>query len=124
MAWPQWARWASAIAALIGFDAFFFSWGEDDFGSSFTASSAAILIYHARSIGSVAAGIYLGVKVASYFKKSWLGWIVGILCTLTLFEAIDSLKYALPGVPERVRALQDSDCHTDWDGRSNPTVCD
>jgi hypothetical protein len=65
------------------------------------------------------------MKIADRSDRAWLGWISGFIIFGVVSVGLESAFEGLPGVGWRLREMvSSSDCYVDWDGRSNPTVCE
>ncbi len=127
MSWlrlPLWAKWASAICVLVLLDSIRFAWGERDFVDGVVQTFVASIFYYGGMFAGVGTGIWVGIRVAEKSNKNWLGWFVGVIAATVVYGLIDRTASALPGVDWRVKAMRDSNCYTEWDGRSNPVVCE
>ncbi len=100
------------------------AWPERDFVSGFFQSYLAIVLYYAGFLCATAAGIWVGVRAVERSRRNWLGWGAGLVCAVVVYAFFEGVIDEMPGVKWRVDAMRDSNCHTDWDGRTNPVVCD
>ncbi len=107
---PLWTNWSA--------------WGERDFIDGIAQTFVARVFYYGAMAASLAAGIWSGMATAARSGRNWHGWIVGVAIAVVIYGVIDRAGQALPGVDWRIKAMQNSDCYTDWDGRSNPVVCE
>ena len=121
--WPTWVKWTSGLGAVVLLEAVSVASGERDFLTGMVEHSAALVLRYGVLALAVGAGWWVGLKIAER-TKTWIGVVSGI----TLFLLIGGLGLpmvtSIPGVGWRVAAMSSGDCYTDWDGRSNPTVCD
>jgi hypothetical protein len=95
---------------------------ESNPAAAFGENFIALGIFYGTIVGCVALGIWLGPKIAEWSGRSWMGWGFGI----GLFFVGALIQEPLAkffGVSERLQSLMNPECYTDWDGRSNPTVC-
>lgn len=121
--WPTWAKWASGIAAVVVAQAAITASGERDFLTGFIENIAAIVLRYGVVVGGIALAIWLGIKIAKRTRPS-IGWVAGIIIVLVVLRLGSDITRSIPGVGWRVDAMKNDPCHVDWDGRSNPTVCD
>lgn len=121
---PLWTRLASGVALIVALDAVRMAWPERNFVSGFFQSYLAIVLYYAGFLSAMGAGIWSGVRAADRSGRNWLGWCAGLLCAVVVYAFFEGVIDEMPGVKWRVEAMRDSNCHTDWDGRANPVVCD
>ena len=124
MALPLWAKWATAIFGLIFLDSVRSAWGERNFVGGVAESFVAYVLFYGIPIGCIAAGIWIGTNVADRSGKQWLGWFVGVAAAFCVGIGLQIVVSDIPGVSWRLKAINNSDCYTDWDGRSNPVVCE
>ena len=124
LSWPLWARWVSAIGVIIALDAGRMAWPERDFVGGFLESFAAILFRYGAPILAIACGWWVGSRAAERTESNWFGWVSGIATALVAATILFAAADAMPGVKWRLDAMTSDDCHTDWDGRANPVVCD
>lgn len=122
--WPLWARWASVVGVLGALDAMRMAWPERDFLTGFAQSLVAIAFKYGAPVLSIAAGWWLGAKVARRSNVNWLGWVAGVSIAIGVAFTLYSLAESFPGVKWRLDAMDSDNCYTDWDGRTNPVVCD
>lgn len=122
--WPAWARWTSGIGAIVLLDSVRAAWGERDFVAGVAETFAAYLLYYGGLAGALAAGAWIGSKIAKASSKDWLGWLIGIVTVAVLWLGLANITDHIPGVSWRMKAMGGGDCHAEWDGWSNPVVCD
>jgi len=121
---PTWAKWTVGVGVILTLDAIRMAWGERRFVAALAESFVANLLYWGLVAGGLAAAIWIGVRVAITSHKSWLGWVVGVVTYLGSGFILLPIFQQIPGVGWRFESLFSSDCYVDWDGRSNPTVCE
>ena len=121
--WPTWAKWTSGLGAVVVPQAAFSAAGESDFVSGFGQEIVATVLRYGLMVVGVGVGIWMGMQVAKR-TRTWFGWTAGLIVFSAVMVFGTNIAEALPGVGWRIKAMNDNTCHTDWDGRSNPTVCD
>ena len=121
--WPTWAKWASGIGAVVFIDAAIVASGERNFIAAFAEQATAIVLRCGLLALTIAGGVWVGIQVAKR-TQSWMGWVAGIAVAIVVSLVGSTLAEQIPGVSWRLKAMADTSCHTDWDGRSNPTACD
>lgn len=97
------------LFALVCADAIRMAWGEYRFVAGFAESLAAMLLYWTGLIGSVALGIWVGMRAANITSRTWAGWVVGIAVVLIGWACFDFVGQNIPGVDWRFRAMSHSD---------------
>jgi len=125
-AWAQWplsARWISGVGMFWTVSALYLAIGERNPAAAFGESFVALGLHYGLMFGPIALGIWLGPKITNHTGKSWIAWSVGIGLVMAGFFLRD-LMGGYFGVSDKLDGLLNSGCYTDWDGRSNPTVCD
>lgn len=120
---PTWAKWTIGISVVVLIDAVSVARHERDFFAGLAEHSVAIVLRYGTLAITIAAGVWVGMQVAKR-SKAWLGWVAGIGAAVAVGLVTMSATAAIPGVGWRIEAMNNSDCYVDWDGRSNPTVCD
>ena len=123
-AWPLWARMASGVMALFVADSVITAWGTRDFIGNLIEAFFAQILYWGGPLLSIAAGVLVGRWIQAKSRSAGVAWGSGIVTAFVLFGMIELGVREIPGVGWRIEAMRDSNCYTDWDGRSNPTVCD
>ncbi len=121
---PLWAKWVCGISGLFIVTSVWPALHERHFLSSFIEIFIANVLHWGLVIGSFADAIWGGLRVANMTGRGWLGWVAGLVIFGVIGVGIGASLRKLPGVGWRLDAMSNSDCYTDWDGRSNPTVCD
>ena len=121
-AWPVWAKWTSGIGAVVLIEAVSVASRERNFLAALVEHSVALVLRYGILAAAVGGAVWIGAKI--HKRTPWAGWVVGIGLFFLIGVGGMSVATSLPGVGWRVAAMADSDCRTEWDGRSNPTVCD
>lgn len=125
-AWLRWslaARWTSGVAAVWVVSSLVPALHERHIAASFGANFVALGLHYGLMVGSIAVSILLAPKISSATGKEWLPWVVGFLLFVLAAVVEAPLGKAL-GVSKQLDGINDSGCYTDWDGRSNPSVCE
>lgn len=121
--WPLAARWISGIGALWFVSALLPALKSSRPAAAFGEYFVALGIHYGLMAGGAALGIWLGPKITERTGKIWLAWTVGVAIFLVgMLAQVPLGKFF--GVSARLDEMFDSDCYVDWDGRSNPTVCE
>ncbi|WP_375598312.1 hypothetical protein [Devosia sp. Naph2] len=121
-AWPTWAKWASGIGTVVLIEAVMVASGERNFFAGLVEHSVAVVLRYGMIALAFGGAYWVGTRIAKR-SSNWLGWVAGIVfCLAVIWFGMDIIT-SLPGVGWRVTAMMNSDCYTDWDGRSNPSVC-
>ncbi len=121
-AWPTWAKWASVIGAIVLIEAVGVASQERDFAAALVQHTIAVVLRYGMIVLAFGGGWWVGTRIAKR-SNNGLGWVAGIVFAVAvIWFGLDAIA-ALPGVGWRVTAMMDSGCYTDWDGRSNPSVC-
>ena len=121
---PTWAKWAVGISAILLIDSFRLAWGERRFVAALAESFVANALYWGLILGGLAGAIWLGMYVAGRSSKHWLGWVAGVGAYVGAVFVLLPAFSGIPGIGWRFNLIMNSDCYVDWDGRSNPTVCE
>lgn len=119
---PTWAKWVTGVSGVFAFYSIGPAISERD-PLAFFENFLALAFHYGIIIGSFVAAIWGGMKIAGISRRGWLGWVVGVAIFIAFAFASVGLQH-LPGIGWRMQELSNSDCHIEWDGRSNPTVCD
>ncbi|MBE1506519.1 hypothetical protein [Rhizobium viscosum] len=119
---PVWGRFATAIFGLFAISSIGPAIHERS-PVAFIESFLALTFHWALVLGSFASAIWGGVKVAEKLARNWIGWVVGTAIFIT-FGFVYVIFEQLPGIGWRMESVRNSNCYVDWDGRTNPTVCD
>ena len=122
--WPAWTRWTSGIGAIVLLNSVRVAWGEQDFVVGVAQSFVAYLLHSGGPIAAMAAGAWIGIKMAKASSKDWLGWMIGIVTFAVLCLGLAMLTDDIPGISWRMKAMGSGDCHTVLDGSFNSLVCD
>ena len=122
--WPTWARWTSGIGAIVLLGSVRAAWGERDFVVGVAETFVAYLLHSGGPIAAMAAGTWIGIKMAKASSKDWLGWMIGIVTFAVLSLGLAIVTDDIPGIGWRMRAIGSSRCHTVLDGSSNSVACD
>lgn len=122
-AWPVWAKWTSGIGAVVLIEAVSVASQERNFVAGLIEHAFALVLRYGVLVLAVGGGIWIGMQIAKR-SKTWLGVLAGIALFLLVGVVGMQVVTSIPGVGWRVTAMVNSDCYTDYDGRSNPTVCD
>jgi MFS family permease len=121
--WPLSARWISGILVVWIVSALPQALRERRPAAAFGENLVALGIYYGFAAGSIALSIWVGPKIAERTGQSWLAWVAGIgMFVAAVFAQRPVGEFF--GVSEQLEELANPECYTDWDGRSNPTVCD
>ena len=123
MGWPVAARWISGIGLFWIVSALFPAFSERNPAAAFGENFVALGLHYGLMFGSIALGIWLGPKITERTGNAWLAWAVGIGLFVAGAVAQGPLGEFF-GVSDRLEGLMNPECYTDWDGRSNPTVCE
>ena len=121
---PLWGKWASGIFALFFLNSIGPAFHERHFLPAFLGNFAALTLHWGLIALGFGGAVWLGMKIATKTGKTWLGWVTGLAFLMLIAGPITFFFQGLPGVGKRLSALSDTDCYVDWDGRTNPTVCD
>ncbi|CAD7044677.1 hypothetical protein REJC140_03852 [Pseudorhizobium endolithicum] len=100
------------------------AWGERDFVSGFFEAFIAVILQWGGIAASFGGAFWAGTSVFRRTERHLLAWPAGILIFAAVALSFQEIGASIPGVGWRLEAMQDSSCYTDWDGRSNPTVCE
>ncbi len=119
---PTWGKWTTAICGIFALSSLGPAFHEGD-PLAFIENFLALIFRYGTMFGSFAVAVWSGIRIAEHTGRSWLGWVVGI-CVIALSATVMGTFERLPGIGGRMKAMSNSDCYTDWDGRTNPTVCD
>ncbi|RSB82466.1 hypothetical protein EFR00_30435 [Rhizobium sophoriradicis] len=119
---PIWGRWVTGVAALFAASSVGPAIREGD-PLAFVENFLALTFHYGIVIGAFVCAIWGGVKIAERTQTNWVGWATG-LAIFVAFVMVMGTFQRLPGIGWRMKAMSNSDCYVDWDGRSNPTVCD
>ncbi|MDQ0420971.1 hypothetical protein J2045_001998 [Peteryoungia aggregata LMG 23059] len=122
MGLPTWAKWVTGISAVFALSSIGPAIRERD-PLAFVENFLALTFHYGLIIGSFATAIWGGVKIAEATRRNWAGWVSGI-AIFVAFAFVSLTFQRLPGIGSRMKGFSNSDCHIEWDGRSNPTVCD
>lgn len=106
--WNRWLLFGSMGLVVLLCLSLADSVGERNYLQSVIEIFFAYLIYPVVIFGPVAAGVWLGVKVAARSQQNWLGWITGITTYLILGVAGLSLVTEIPGIGWRIQAILDN----------------
>ena len=121
--WPIPARWLSGVTAFWIISALAPAFYSSNPAATFGEYFVGLGIHYGLMVGGIALGIWIGKILYSRTESAWISWGVGI----GVFIFFGFLRIPLGeffGVSDVLEKLLDSDCYTDWDGRSNPTVCE
>ncbi|MGF7162362.1 hypothetical protein FHS85_004016 [Rhodoligotrophos appendicifer] len=121
---PSCIKAVTVISILFLFDAIRAAWGERHFVAGVAEALVASVLHYGLPLVAVGCGICVGLVIAGRFKTKWLHWIGGIIAALGVFAGLSSVTDNIEGVSWRMKELRDGRCYTDWDGRSNPTLCE
>lgn len=119
---PTWGKWVTAICGVFAVSSIGPAFQEGD-PVVFIENFLALTFRYGIMFGSFALAIWAGIRVAQHYGRSWAGWLVGI-CIMIMSVTVMGTFERLPGIGWRMKAMSNSDCYTDWDGRSNPVVCE
>lgn len=119
---PTWGKWVSAVCGVFAVSSIGPAFREGD-ALAFVENFLALIFHYGIIIGSFTLAIWAGVRAAEHYGRNWTGWLIG-LCIMVFSAMALTTFERLPGVGWRMKAMSNSDCYVDWDGRSNPTVCD
>ncbi|MCA0279074.1 MAG: hypothetical protein LCH86_24020 [Proteobacteria bacterium] len=122
--WPIWARLTSGIGTMVLLNSVRTAWGERDFLAGVAETFVAYLLHSGGPIAAMAAGTWIGIKMAKASSKDWLGWMIGIVTFAVLCLGLAMLTDDIPGISWRMKAMGSGDCHTVLDGSFNSLVCD
>jgi hypothetical protein len=122
-AWPVWAKWTSGIGAVVLIEAVSVASQERNFLAGLIEHAAALVLRYGTLALAVGGGIWIGMQIAKR-SKTWIGVVGGIGTFLVLGVVGLQIVTGIPGVGWRITAMSSGDCYVDWDGRSNPTVCE
>jgi len=122
--WPIWARLTSGIGAMVLLESVRTAWGEHDFLAGVAETFVAYLLHFGGFAGAMAAGAWIGIRLARASSKDWLGWMIGIVTFALLTLGLAIVTGDIPGIGWRMRAIGSGRCHTVLDGSFNSLVCD
>ncbi|MCE6957737.1 hypothetical protein LAZ40_01510 [Cereibacter sphaeroides] len=125
MQWPLAARIASGISIFLIAVSMGGIFDEYDPFEAFVENLVAAILHYGVGIGGMCAGIWIGILVGSRPGRAWTfaGWATGIFLVGASTLLSDEAGRAL-NISDRMDRLSQSDCTTEWDGRSNPAYCD
>lgn len=121
--WPIWAKWTSGIGAVVLIEAVSVASRERNFAAGLIEHAFALVLRYGILAAAVGGGIWIGTMLAKRLGN-WVGVVAGIAVFLVVGVGALGWATSLPGVGWRIAAMSSTDCYTDWDGRSNATVCD
>jgi hypothetical protein len=121
--WPVAPRWLSGIGAVWFLSALLPAFSERDPAAAFGANFVTLGVFFGLMAGSIALAIWLGQRIIDRTGQHWLAWLVGVSLFMGGAMAQNPLGDFF-GVTSQLDSLLNSDCYVDWDGRSNPRVCD
>jgi fructose-specific phosphotransferase system IIC component len=121
---PLWGKWITSIVAVFFVSSISQSIDEHHFLQALFQNFFAITLHWGLIALAFGGAIWAGMKIADRTGNYWLGWAVGLVIVVVMAGPVNDFFESLPGVGKRLSALRDSDCYTEWDGRSNPMVCD
>lgn len=121
---PVWGKWISGLAALFLISSIGPALNERHFLPALFQNFVALSLHWGLIALAFGGAIWIGLKVAVRSGKNWLGWVIGLFIVIIVAGPVSGFFEGLPGVGEKLSALGNSDCYTEWDGRSNPVVCD
>ncbi|TNM65070.1 hypothetical protein [Aliirhizobium smilacinae] len=121
---PLWGKWVSGLAVVFLWSSIGPALNERHFLPALFQNFVALSLHWGLIALAFGGAIWAGLKVAAKTGKSWLGWVVGLVVVVVIAGPVTGLFEGLPGVGKRLSDLGNSDCYTEWDGRSNPVVCD
>ncbi|MBD9558444.1 hypothetical protein [Ensifer sp. ENS03] len=119
---PVWGRWLTGVATVFAVSSIGPAIRERDI-LAFIENFLALTFHYGIVIAGFVCSIWGGLKVAERSERNWLGWLAGLLIFIAFAMVLGTFQ-RLPGIGWRMEAMGNSDCYIDWDGRSNPTVCD
>lgn len=121
--WPPAGRWISGISAFWIVSALLPAFKEQNPAAAFGENFVALGLYYGLMFGSIALGLWLGPIIIDRSGKHWMAWVVG-LGLFFMGMVVQQPLGKFFGVSSQLDGLLNPDCYVDWDGRSNPTVCD
>lgn len=121
---PLWGKWVSGLAVVFLWSSIGPALNERHFLPALFQNFVALSLHWGLIALAFGSAIWAGLKVAAKTGKNWLGWVTGLFILIIVAGPVSGFFEGLPGVGKKLSALGSSDCYTEWDGRSNPVVCD
>jgi hypothetical protein len=113
--------WILGLIAVVG--GIQGAWGDKrPIGGFFEGAIASVLYIVPLLIFFVA--IAFAEAAQETYQSRPITWLAGIAAFFVFGGIFYTVVDNIPGVGWRFRAMINSDCYVDWDGRSNPTVCE
>lgn len=122
--YPNWVRWPVVVTLALVAYSLLNALGERDVVAGAVQIFAATVLRYGMIAIAIGAGYFVGRLIYKRFGNALAALGFGMLIGLTIAAFGSGALRSLPGVGWRIEAMDNSDCYVDWDGRSNPTVCD